>query len=292
MDAILIIIECQCADQLPGGKYWNPSPSMIAAASSVPMTNKASEADFGILDLLVRIKPNANISTMLTLIMWSKNKTEWIRERNSDDRAMLLEKACKAQPKMKNKYEERKTILQSEKQEKLLLKQRTKVDEEAKAAVKKVHAVNQLIEYNTRAWISEEEAEKEIMCIDEEKRNKILLVQINFHKVITKIECNAKFYLKTKVVNGKRVNLTWIELLGNLKSIILATRIPEDSVCRSVLKAKEVRYAVLESEKTKLMSKIKQTRLEKIKKQQRLDILPTYLEDPALLVGNIIQHRV
>ena len=107
MHAVLIIIERQCADQLPGGKYWNPSPSMIAAASSVPTTNKASEADFEILDLLVRIKPNANISTMLTLIMWSKNNTlEWIRERNSDDRAMLLEKARLAQPKMKNKCEE------------------------------------------------------------------------------------------------------------------------------------------------------------------------------------------
>ena len=44
--------------------------------------NKASEADFGILDLLVGIKPNANISTMLALIMWSKNKTlGWITEK-------------------------------------------------------------------------------------------------------------------------------------------------------------------------------------------------------------------
>ena len=98
------------------------------------------------------------------------------------------------------------------------------------------------------------------MCIDEEKRSKILLVQINFHKVITKIECNAKFCLKTKVVNGKRVNLTWIELLGTLKNIILACRIPEDTGCSSILKPKEVRYAAAESEKTKLMSKIKETR--------------------------------
>ena len=31
----------------------------------VPTTSKASESDFGIVDLLVRIIPNAGVSTML-----------------------------------------------------------------------------------------------------------------------------------------------------------------------------------------------------------------------------------
>ena len=50
--AMLIILERQCVDQLPGGKYWQPRESIAMAATNVPTTNKASESDFAILDLL------------------------------------------------------------------------------------------------------------------------------------------------------------------------------------------------------------------------------------------------
>ena len=45
--AIFIILERQCVDQLPGGKYWNPNDNITSIARNVPSTNKVSEGDFG-----------------------------------------------------------------------------------------------------------------------------------------------------------------------------------------------------------------------------------------------------
>ena len=68
--AILIILERQADDQLIGGKYSNPSDDLLQRSSNVPSHNKASESDFGLLDLLMRLRPNANVETFQTLIMW------------------------------------------------------------------------------------------------------------------------------------------------------------------------------------------------------------------------------
>ena len=70
--SFLIILERQCAVKLPEGKCWNPSTSIREAPSFVPTTNKASESDSWIVDLLVRIMPNDGVSTMLALIMETK----------------------------------------------------------------------------------------------------------------------------------------------------------------------------------------------------------------------------
>lgn len=76
--AIRIILERQCKDQLPEGKYWSSSQIIKEASSIVPVTNKASESDFAILDLLVKTKPSANAETLQALTMWSRNKTlDW-----------------------------------------------------------------------------------------------------------------------------------------------------------------------------------------------------------------------
>ena len=60
--AFLIILGKQRVDQLPGGKYWLPSDLIRNSSKNAPTTNKASESDFAILDLLLRTKPNANSS--------------------------------------------------------------------------------------------------------------------------------------------------------------------------------------------------------------------------------------
>ena len=57
MHSLLLILERQAKDQLPGGKYWNPSKDTCTRAAHVGATNTVSERDFGQLDLLVRTKP-------------------------------------------------------------------------------------------------------------------------------------------------------------------------------------------------------------------------------------------
>ena len=57
--AMLLCLERQCEDQLPGGKYWSPSPDLSAQAKSVPTSNITSERDFSVFDVLLKTQPSA-----------------------------------------------------------------------------------------------------------------------------------------------------------------------------------------------------------------------------------------
>jgi E1A/CREB-binding protein len=72
--AMLIILERQCKDQLPGGKYWDLEPATIDKLLTVPTTNTVSERDFAQLDVLMRTKPSASTTTFESIIMWTNNK--------------------------------------------------------------------------------------------------------------------------------------------------------------------------------------------------------------------------
>ena len=63
--AMLVIVERQANVHLQGGIYDNPSGEVMENASNVPAHNNASEADFAILDLLIRMKQSANVETLL-----------------------------------------------------------------------------------------------------------------------------------------------------------------------------------------------------------------------------------
>ena len=55
-------------DQLPGGKYHNPSAGLIAETKSVSTTNVISERDFGKLHRFLREKPNASTLSLEAMI--------------------------------------------------------------------------------------------------------------------------------------------------------------------------------------------------------------------------------
>ena len=101
------ILERQCADQLPGGRYWNPDENITMIASNVPTTNRASESDFAVLDLLVRTKPNARVQTIQALTMWCRNDTsQWIESKTEEERNEIFDKARRMAPEMRLLYED------------------------------------------------------------------------------------------------------------------------------------------------------------------------------------------
>ena len=76
---MLLILERQANDQLPGGKYWDIEQRTLDRVSSVPSTNTASERDFAQLDMLMRAKPSASTVAYESVIMWSNYKTSaWL----------------------------------------------------------------------------------------------------------------------------------------------------------------------------------------------------------------------
>ncbi|XP_065656137.1 uncharacterized protein LOC136081830 [Hydra vulgaris] len=295
--SILVILERQCADQLPGGKYWNPSNSVSEAASNVPVTNKASESDFAILDLMVRTKPNANVQTIQALTMWSQNQTlEWLNSKSDEERKQLLEYSRTKVTLLKSKYDERKEALKKDKAMHLLAKQEEKNREEIKLQHKKVAACNDLINLNVRAWISLEEAEKTVSNIEEPLKSKVLLAQLNFYRIILCVECDKKHFCNTKVEGSKRINLSSKELYQNLLIVIQANLTPnKQSLSNNIsnnLKPRTIRDAAVENKKKELMEKIQDARLNKLIEQQKKHSLSKFINNPSDFVGFSIQHRV
>ena len=122
--AILIILEPQAADHLPGGDHYRPSEQTKASASNVPAHNKASESDFAILDMLIRMKPSANIETLEMITMWYRNKTgDWLHGKTPKEKIILMKDAMAKVEKAKARLKGKKELLQKRKGEILVEKQ-------------------------------------------------------------------------------------------------------------------------------------------------------------------------
>ena len=119
--ALLLILERQATDQLPGGKYWSEpgqpvSDKLQTQTSNVPTTNTVSERDFSVLDLLMRTKPNATVLAQEALTMWAYKKTSaWLQNRSSTEKSDILKEARENATKLKEKFETRKYEIKEKK---------------------------------------------------------------------------------------------------------------------------------------------------------------------------------
>ena len=292
--AILIILERQCIDQLPGGDYWHASDKIQKAAANVPTTNMASESDFAIIDLLIRTKPNASVQTIQALTMWSRNKTSsWLDCMSDEERENVLSTARENVMKMKNKYKERKIDLKEKKMKRLEIKQKIKKDAEEKASLKKASAVNGLVSLNVQAWLNVKEAEEHFQTIsDNALKRKVAQAQLDFYRFVMNVKCPVNLFYKTKTVGNKRVNLTVDELFEHLKLVITTCHLPEPSRITDKLKSKDQREEVVKNQKAMLFEKLKNARLLQVIKQQKSKMLPGFLSDPYTLVDKCVRHKI
>ena len=75
-----IITKRMLHDHLKGGKYDQPSDTLMLESESTPNENVFTESNFGGLDRLMREKPNANEITLESIIMCKSNKTHQWRD--------------------------------------------------------------------------------------------------------------------------------------------------------------------------------------------------------------------
>ncbi|XP_072051465.1 uncharacterized protein [Amphiura filiformis] len=126
--AMLLILERQCRDQLPGGIYWETDTT---AWSNVPATNMVGERDFAVLDLLIRQKPAARTTSLEALIMWSNNKTStWLNDLDPDTKQKYMAEARTRSGSLIDKYHSRMEEIRSQKWETLKQKQKEKGEKE------------------------------------------------------------------------------------------------------------------------------------------------------------------
>ena len=79
------------ADQLPGGKYWNPDQTTRDILSKLKPHNDACESALGTNDWISRSLKNLHQQTQSTLVEMSHNKTiQWLQSQESSVKAKVI----------------------------------------------------------------------------------------------------------------------------------------------------------------------------------------------------------
>jgi len=143
--AMLIILERQGRDQLPGGRYSDLDPIVTEHLKAVPTTNTVSERDFAQLDYLMRVKPSASVATYESVVMWTNNKTaNWLQSLPKEECEAVLNDARHNYPAHLQKLKEKQNILYEAKLENLKSKQNKKAVKEEKQVASKTKLTLQL----------------------------------------------------------------------------------------------------------------------------------------------------
>ena len=222
---ILLILERQCKDQLPGGKYWDLDISTASKFTNVPATNVIGERDFAWLDFLVRQKPSARTITLETIIMWVNNGTmEWLDNLEPGTKSRYMESARSHAPEILQKYREKMQNIKRQRWEQLQQKQRDKVAKEKKQLASKVKLTNEVTKqggvWTTEETINNKYEEINNTMSDEEVRRAIY-TQLSFHQKVLKSTVNKKeVFQLTTTVDGKQRKFTKQQMKEHLIQVV------------------------------------------------------------------------
>ena len=153
----------------------------------------ASERDFGVLDLLLHLKPAARLISHEALVMWTNNKTTaWLNSLSPEDKEKCMADARANTGAILARYKERKENIFQQRKEKLLEKQRAKEEAERKLRQQRLNLVNSIAELGG-PWKSEKDIKDGLMKFASEKeRQKALVTQLQFQKVVLQAKVPTK----------------------------------------------------------------------------------------------------
>lgn len=301
--AVLLILQRQCKDQLPGGKYWDPSPEMEGAYKNVPSTNMIGERDFAQLDLLIRKKPSARITTLETIIMWTNNKTpEWLDSLTQEQRSQYMTAARQCSDDVLAKYVERKKKIKEKKWENLQKSHQKKKELEEKKMKSTATLVNEVVELGG-VWTTEHQILDKVSALEksktDEQMRRIIYTQLCFMQKVLKCQGPKELFQLTH--QGKPYSKQ--EMTTHLVNVVahnnLDTNPPIDPL--SVTTTQESSTSTLEytesteqaasfqEQKEKLWKKIEEEKRKRAACTSKQN-LQKFLERPELLVGKRIEH--
>ena len=224
--------------------------------------------------------------------MWYRNKTlAWLDAKSEEERYILIETASHSVEKMKLKYKKRQVELISKKMSMLRIKQQLKADAEKEASLKKANIVNVLIQLKLQVWLTVEEADKSSKIDNNTLRKQVIRSQLDFYRYVMGAKCSLKLFFKTKVSGNKRIDLNSSELMENLVTIIRTCNLPPPEQRNNTLKEKSQRNDLIKKQKEELFRKLKDSRMSHLARQNKVQFLPTLLDDPGSLVGRVVLHK-
>ncbi|MES9884866.1 MAG: hypothetical protein ABW185_28810 [Sedimenticola sp.] len=285
---MLLILERQAKDQLPGGRYWDLDPHTVQRMSSVPTTNTASERDFAQLDILMRTKPSASTVALESIIMWSNNKTSaWLSSLSEADHGKIVDDARRNAPHMAEQMKLKQQTLYAGKLQHLKERQEKKVKQEEKTHATKVKLTQKITEAGG-LWTSEQQLHEYRSLQSDTVYKEALVSQIYFHKSILGSKGPKELFQQQH--KGKIFSIDQLE--EHLKQILILNEDTETEVDEPTLSyrpTEEVKQVVL-SLKTQLKGRIEEGRTKIIISQQK-NQLPLFIKNPSLLEGKSVKHK-
>ncbi|XP_014675076.1 PREDICTED: uncharacterized protein LOC106815158 [Priapulus caudatus] len=187
--SLLVIVQRMLGDHLEGGVHTKHTEEDRITTKSVPTTNVSVERDFGMLDRILKEKPNATTIAIEGLIMYKKNKTgEWLGQLADEKRTEYIEWAARSVNEQRVEF----VRWKKEIQERRLQKRAEKLN----VAMNKQKQCRARIDKLTRElcsvgglWDTEEKARCELgKCTSERSKLEALRIQIRYRKVVMQAE--------------------------------------------------------------------------------------------------------
>ncbi|XP_066298380.1 uncharacterized protein [Branchiostoma lanceolatum] len=300
--ALLILLERQAEEQLPGGQFWQPTETEVKRADHVPTTNVVSERDFAIVDNLIRAKPNATSLSLEAYLLWMNNETsDWLRSLSPEDKKKHMDYARTNAGKVHERFKEKNKAIKEKRLQTLMERQKEKEEKRKRARMKKVVLTEKVVNMGG-VWRTPEEIDEKIGVLKQEKEKlDALKFQLQFHKQVLKSEGAKENFQMTITRPGKKKHtFSSEEKVLHLKEIVLKNMAAttdveidseeEEDDQEEYVTLKEPEARSLQEMHAKLNDKLQDAREKREVKKQK-ETLPEYLMDPSKLVGRRVKHK-
>ena len=217
----LVLVNCQLADQLPGGKFYLPSEEIVTETGLCPRTNILSERHFAQMDRKVCQKPNISTVGASGVILFLNNQTyDWLQEMDDIKLDQLITKVIRMAPSYVKLFKEKRKKIRAKRtnsqhrvrMEKEVARQ-TAADEKAALAVK--------LKKWDGFWETAGDVDEHMVSLTDAKRKQALKDQINYRKlVLQQTHPDPKIFNAGTTVEGRYQQYSVIKLSENLKEII------------------------------------------------------------------------
>ena len=242
----------QLEDHLPGGKYANPTSSLVDETSTCPKDNVAAERVFAGLDHLKRKSPNITALAMEGILLWALNKTgAFLDECSSEKREKLISKAMKSRKHVVKLYHDKINLIKANRLKDVEKRQQEKEDREKKLVSQTV--VNTDTVLKTCGFICKNASDVDKIAneYDESKLRNALLAQIRYYKSVNRgIVKGSLFFVSS---GGKPLGAD--DLITNLKEILNQLQFAESS-CNEQCQAVELNSELKEKNRNELKEKL------------------------------------
>lgn len=210
-------------DHLEGEIWANPAEEILDKTVATPNHNKFSETVFGVLDRILREKPNISLIAAESYILFCHNKTlRWLESKTDKEKRELLSNARNNVKKMRKKFVERKNEIEEQRRARLnAARQKSEAIQKQRMKRKEVMTNDILI---WGLWQSEQEVDSAIERLTTMKDKRVALsAQLRFRRNVLQQKVKLKdntVYALSRTVNGKSVMLPIEEMIQHVKGLV------------------------------------------------------------------------